>query len=114
MTEASQHVFLQRILFMFDINKSKAGRCQSLKVPLATWNLEADLCAFMRYIMEQMRTHRTSDNNLVFPAEVMKTVMQSFIEGTFGMILGTKGNQQRSTYVGLMTLSIMIPWNPIG
>ena len=38
MTEAKQHIFMQRILFVFDVTKQKAGRAQILRVPAQTWD----------------------------------------------------------------------------
>ena len=85
MDHAAQHVFLQRILFMFEILKRKAGRCQSLKIPLATWQFEADLTCLVCHVLEEMRNHRTPDNQLVFTDSVLVSVMKGFIDGIFGL-----------------------------
>ena len=85
MDDAAQHVFLQRILFMFDILKRKAGRCQSLKIPLSTWQFEADLACLVCHVLEEMQNHRTPDNQLVFPESTLVCVMKGFIDGTFGL-----------------------------
>ena len=81
MDPGKQHVFLQRVLFIHDVTKRKAGKAQSLRVPQATWDLEADLACLGGFILESMKTHRDPENLVVFPVETIATVLTSFIEG---------------------------------
>lgn len=85
MTDSSQLVFLQRILFIFKITQATAGKCQVLRVPLAMWLSEVDICCLACYILDEMRKFRNPDNALVFPEETIATVMSRFIEGCHGL-----------------------------
>lgn len=84
MDEGKQHCFMQRILFMHDVTKRKAGRAQSLRTPPATWELEADLACIAGHILEGMRAHMNPENLVVFPPDTMHSVLTRFIEGLPG------------------------------
>ena len=63
------------------MTKQKAGRAQVLRVPGQVWDAEADVCCLGGFVLDEMRTFRTPDNLLRFPAETLVRVMNQFIEG---------------------------------
>ncbi|CAK9109979.1 Uncharacterized protein SCF082_LOCUS51089 [Durusdinium trenchii] len=83
MTDAKQHVFLQRVLFIFDVTKRSAGKAQVLRLSAQQWAAECDLCCLGAYVLEQMHDHRDANNLMVFNDGVVKTVMNQLIEGDF-------------------------------
>lgn len=78
---AKQHIFLQRVLFMFDCVKRSAGKAQSLKLSLERWNYECDMACLGGYVLHEMQQHRNEENLHVFPAETIALLMSRFIEG---------------------------------
>lgn len=81
MTQVGQVVFMQRILFIFQVNKRSAGKAQSLRISKAEWNLECDVCSMGSYVLEEMRRYRDAENLTVFPTDTIKTLLSRFIEG---------------------------------
>lgn len=81
MNEASQHIFIQRVLFVFDVNKRSAGRAQSLRMSKSDWSLEADLSCLAGYVLAAMRQFRDVDNKTVFDDQTIGILMTRFIEG---------------------------------
>lgn len=80
--DGKQHVFMQRILFMHNINKGKAGKAQSLRIPQTVWDLEVDLACLAGHVLDAMSSYRNPENLLVFDEAVIKAAMTNFIEGT--------------------------------
>ena len=80
--EGKQHVILQRVLFMHNIAKGKAGKAQSLRISQTVWDLEVDLACLAGHILDAMASYRTPDTLLVFDQAVIKAAMTNFIEGT--------------------------------
>ncbi|CAK9002335.1 unnamed protein product [Durusdinium trenchii] len=83
MNEGKQHIFMQRVLFIFEVTKQKAGKAQVLRMPVSQWALECDICCMAGYVLEQMQHRKNSDNLIVFPEETIKLVMNRLIEGDF-------------------------------
>lgn len=81
MNEGKQHIFMQRVLFIFEVTKQKAGKAQVLRMPVSQWALECDICCMAGYVLEQMQHRKNSDNLIVFPEETIKLVMNRLIEG---------------------------------
>lgn len=86
MNATSQYIFIQRVLFVFHVNKRNAGKAQTLRLSLAQWLLEADLCCLGAWLMEKMRSERDDANGTVFPTTVLDTVMKNFLEGHLAAI----------------------------
>ncbi|CAL1173949.1 unnamed protein product [Cladocopium goreaui] len=74
---------MQRILFMHNINKGKAGKAQSLRIPQTVWDLEVDLACLAGHVLDAMSSYRNPENLLVFDEAVIKAAMTNFIEGDF-------------------------------
>lgn len=87
MNDAKQHIFLQRVLFIHDLTKRRAGKAQVLRLSTTEWLAEADLCCCGGYVLEAMRTARDPDNLVMFSVDTVKTVMARFIEGSLGHYL---------------------------
>ncbi|CAK9107277.1 unnamed protein product [Durusdinium trenchii] len=83
MTEGKQQLFLQRVLFSFDLAKRKAGKAQILRMSTTEWQQEADICCLGGYVLEKMRSARTSDNLVLFKKTTTDMVRSRFIEGDF-------------------------------
>lgn len=83
MTATKQHIFMQRILFMFEVTKRKAGKAQVLRVTQDVWDHEADVCCFAGDVLEHMRTARDENNMLIFEPKLLATLLSNFIEGCF-------------------------------
>ena len=66
---------------MHGINKGKAGKAQSLRIPHTVWDLEVDLACLAGHILDAMATYRSPDNLLVFDHAVIQAAMTNFIEG---------------------------------
>jgi len=81
MNAAKQHVFLQRILFIFEITRRKAGKAQILRVSQDVWDMEANVCCLAMDVMEAMNSARDDNNLALFEGDTMKAVLNSFIEG---------------------------------
>lgn len=81
MTEAGQNIFLQRVLFIFDVTKRSAGKAQVLRLSLQQWQTECDVCCVAAYVLEEMRRFRDPENTMVFPAETLAIVINRLIEG---------------------------------
>ena len=80
MSEVKQHLFVQRILFIHDLTKRKAGKAQTLKVSPSTWELEADIACLAGHIFHHMQTYRDPENLIVFDASTIPTAMNHFVE----------------------------------
>lgn len=85
MTEGKQQLFLQRVLFSFDLAKRKAGKAQILRMSTTEWQQEADICCLGGYVLEKMRSARTSDNLVLFKKTTTDMVRSRFIEGCLGL-----------------------------
>ena len=85
-TEVKQHLFIQRILFIHDLTKRKAGKAQTLKVSPSTWELEADVACLAGHIFNVMQTYRDPENLIVFDASTIPTAMGHFVEGNPVMV----------------------------
>ena len=81
MNATSQYIFIQRVLFVFQVNKRNAGKAQTLRLSLGQWLQEADLCCLGVWVMEKMRAERDDANGIVFAATVLDTVMKNFLDG---------------------------------
>lgn len=81
MNAPKQVLFLERILFLFELKKRKAGRAQILRVSPPEWHTECDICTLGGYVMEAMETARDDNNLLIFKPETIKMVRNRFIEG---------------------------------
>lgn len=84
MSRAAQCIFMQRVLFIFEVSKRSAGKAQSLKLTTAQWMAEADMSCFACYIMETMRTHRDDANQVVFGTPVLEILVKNFVDGRLG------------------------------
>ncbi len=82
MSETKQHIFMQRVLFSYDITKKRAGKAQILRIPMAQWEQEADICCLGGEILEKMRTFRDPSNLTVFPIETIAATLTRLIEGS--------------------------------
>ncbi|CAK9038707.1 unnamed protein product [Durusdinium trenchii] len=83
MTIPKQKLFMDRVLFVFEITKAKAGKAQVLRLSSQQWMAEADVACLAGDILERMESHRNSDNILLFPPDTLKMVKQRFVEGDF-------------------------------
>ena len=79
--DAKQHIFLQRILFMFQVTSRSAGKAQVLRVGLDRWNQECDLSCLAGYILDEMYRFKDPENLLVFPNETIALLLNRYIEG---------------------------------
>ena len=81
MNPAKQHIFMQRVLFVFQVNKRSAGKAQSLRMSKNDWSLECDVSCLAGHILEEMNRFRDDDNKHVFEPAHIATMMTRFIEG---------------------------------
>lgn len=86
MDSEKQTLFMERVLFLFEITKAKAGKAQTLRLSLQQWLVEADVACLAGDIMFMMGRATNADHVILFPVETMKLVRQRFIEGTFGIV----------------------------
>ena len=86
MNEARQHMFLQRVLFLHQVTKTKAGKAQVLRLPPTQWDMEADVACLAGAVLEKMQSFRDPNNLLTVPAETIQSVMSRFIEGCLDAI----------------------------
>ena len=83
MEESKQLLFMERVLFIFDVTKIRAGKAQVIRMNSQQWHQEADIACIAGHIMNLMTNFRTEEDNLVvFPADTMAMVRKRFIEGT--------------------------------
>ncbi|CAK9078165.1 unnamed protein product, partial [Durusdinium trenchii] len=83
MNELKQHLFLQRILFIFEVTKRSAGKAQVLRLSLQQWNSEVDVLCLAGFVIEEMQRFRDPNNLAVFTNETLAIVMSRVIEGDF-------------------------------
>ncbi|CAK9053386.1 unnamed protein product [Durusdinium trenchii] len=84
MDECKQLLFMERVLFIFDVTKIRAGKAQVIRMNSQQWHQEADIACIAGHIMNLMTNFRTEEDNLVvFPADTMAMVRKRFIEGDF-------------------------------
>ena len=81
MDAAKQHIFIQRVLFLYELNKRSAGKAQSLRMAKQDWSMECDVSCVCGYALAQMQRFRDTDNKVVFTNDCIKTMMNRFIEG---------------------------------
>ena len=81
MTSAKQYIFIQRILFIYEVAKRKAGKAQILRISPSDWDSEADMCCFAADVMESMRVARDENNMQIFGNDLLATVVNQFLEG---------------------------------
>lgn len=81
MNELKQHLFLQRILFIFEVTKRSAGKAQVLRLSLQQWNSEVDVLCLAGFVIEEMQRFRDPNNLAVFTNETLAIVMSRVIEG---------------------------------
>lgn len=79
-----QHIFLQRILFVFELTKRKAGKAQLLRLSQEAWDHECDIACLMGATIEEMRKFRDPSNALCFSTEKIKEIINHYIEGKLG------------------------------
>lgn len=82
---AKQHLFIQRVLFMYDITKQSAGKAQVLRISLDRWIAECDIACLCGFILEEMERFRDPKNLTVFSKETLGVLMSRFIEGPLNM-----------------------------
>jgi len=82
-SEFKQFIFIQRILFMFEITKRKAGKAQILRVSQDAWEFECNMCCCAAETLSKMREARDENNLQLFEDAKVKTVMNNVIEGYF-------------------------------
>lgn len=82
--DLKQHLFMQRVFFVFDITKRKAGKAQILRMSPETWDQECDRACLMGAILQSMESFRDPSNTLCFPEKVLKDIMNRFVEGSLG------------------------------
>lgn len=87
MNDFKQFIFIQRILFMFEITKRKAGKAQILRVSHDVWEFECNMCCCAAETLSAMRVARNDDNIILFEDEKIRTVMNNLIEGYFDLTL---------------------------
>lgn len=78
---AKQHIFMQRVLFIFEIKQRSAGKAQVLRLQKQEWATECDLACMAGYVLECMQRYRNADNQLTFTPASISTMMTRFIEG---------------------------------
>ena len=81
MTTTKQFIFMQRIMFMFEVTKRKAGKAQVLRVSPDVWDSEADICCLAADVFGHMQTARNEDNMLIFEPSLLASLLNNFIEG---------------------------------
>ena len=84
MSAGKQHVFIQRVLFIYEITKKRAGKAQILRLPNSQWEEEADIACVAGSVLEKMTSHRDPQNLQIFPNDVIKSTLTRFIEGWLG------------------------------
>lgn len=84
MVEYKQLLFMERVLFVYDITKAKAGRAQRIRMSSQQWLLEADVACLGGHILSLMEVARNDDSLILFPSETIVLVRQRFIEGNLG------------------------------
>ena len=73
---------MQRVLFIFEVARAKAGKAQVLRLSLQHWLQEADISCLAGHILDEMSTRRNTDNLLLFQADTVTKLNKQFIEGT--------------------------------
>ena len=81
MDEGRQHLFMQRVLFLFEVTKRKAGRAQVLRLSQDAWDVECDIAALAGFVIDCMGKHRDENNMKVFSDETMSGLVVHFVEG---------------------------------
>ena len=81
MDAAKQHIFIQRVLFVFELNKRSAGKAQSLRMAKQDWAMECDVSCVCGHVLAQMQQFRDADNKVVFTNDCIATMMNRAIEG---------------------------------
>ena len=87
MTEEKQKIFMDRIMFLFEVTKAKAGKAQVLRLSLQQWLHEAELACLAGHCIMEMSTARNADNLLMFNTEKVNMVRKQIIEGSLALNL---------------------------
>lgn len=78
MGEFKQLLFMERILFLFDVTKVRAGKAQIVRINSQQWHLEADIACLGGHIMT-LANFRNDDSLSLFPPDTMATDRKSVV-----------------------------------
>ena len=59
MDECKQLLFMERVLFIFDVTKIRAGKAQVIRMNSQQWHQEADIACLAGHVMNLMTSFRT-------------------------------------------------------
>ena len=83
MNDGKQHIFIQRVLFVFEVDKRSAGKAQSLRMSKGDWAAECEAACLAGFVVEEMQKFRDPENAVVFEPTTITAAVVRFIEGLF-------------------------------
>ena len=83
MTPNKQCLFVNRVLLLHEVASKRGGKSSNSRLSLAEWQQECDRACILGYIIDAMGQKTDSMGELMFAKDVIESVLQRAIEGTF-------------------------------
>lgn len=83
MTPNKQCLFINRVLLLHEVASKRGGKSSNSRLSLGDWYQECDRACILGYVIDAMTQKTDSMGELMFDRDVIDSILQRAIEGTF-------------------------------